>query len=389
MNFAPIELTPEVLDFWRDVRAFFAEHVTDGVLEQERRGGDGFNEALHLAMGSRGWVTPSWPVELGGAGLDELRERILALELGRSGAPTILASTTLLPAIAIERFAQGELRSRLLHGIASGSVRVCLGYTEPDCGSDLAAVRTRAVRDGDEWVITGQKMFTTGAQHCQYCFCLTRTDPELPKHKGLTVFLVPLDLHGVDIRAIGTLGGERTNFVHFDDVRVPDGYRLGAVNDGWAVVGVPLAAEHSMGDGGSEQSGGRIYAATLRRLLDHVVRHRYAETDGPAGTRGDDPVLRARLARVALDLEAIEVTPGPMGRILAADLLVRGAADLLDLLGSVGVLSHGSLGAVADGFAEYAYRFAPGTTIYGGSTDIHRNMVAQHVLGLPRSASRS
>ena len=273
----------------------------------------------------------------------------------------------------------------MLRGIADGSIRVCLGYTEPDCGSDLAAVRTRAIRDGDEWVVTGQKMFTTGAQFCQYCFCLTRTDPDRPKHKGLTVFLVPLDLPGVEIRPIGTLGGERTNFVHLDDVRVPDEYRLGDVNDGWAVVSAPLAAEHGMGDAdGDEESGGRVYAATLQRLFDEVIAHlRNVDADGT--TPIDDPLVRPRLARVALDLERIAVSPGPMGRILAAELLLHHAGDLLELLGPAALLSHGSPGAALDGFAEYAHRFAPGTAIYGGTTDIHRNMIAQHVLGLPRS----
>jgi alkylation response protein AidB-like acyl-CoA dehydrogenase len=212
----------------------------------------------------------------------------------------------------------------------------------------------------------------------------------VPRHKGLTVFLVPLDLPGVEIRPIRTLGGERTNFVHFDDVRIADEHRLGGVNDGWAVVSVPLAAEHGMGDtGDDEESGGRMYAATLQKLFDLVIGQLRSEVGASGAARIDDPLVRTRLARVAVDLELATVTPGPMGRILAAEVLIRDAADLLEMLGPAALLSHGTPGAVADGFAEYAYRFAPGTAIYGGSTDIHRNMVAQQVLGLPRSTPRA
>jgi alkylation response protein AidB-like acyl-CoA dehydrogenase len=389
MNFSALELDDEVLAFWKDARSFFEEHVTDEVLDDERRSGGGFNEALHLAMGERGWVAPTWPISDGGADLDPLRARILALELERSGAPTILASTTLLPPVAIAAFASDELKHEVLPEVAAGRVRISLGYTEPDCGSDLAAVRTRAVRDGDEWVVNGQKMFTTGSQFCQYCFCLTRTDPELPKHKGLTVFLIPLDLPGVDIRPIGTIGGERTNFVHFDDVRVHDRYRLGEVNDGWAVVSAPLAAEHALGGAeGEEPSGGSAYAVTLARLIDHVVDWARAE-HGPDGRPLiEDPRVQDRLARAALDLEVADVTPGPMGRVITSDVLIRDAADLLEIVGPLGLVPHGEPDAVIDGYPEYAYRFAPGTAIYGGSTDIHRNMIAQLFLGLPRSTPK-
>jgi alkylation response protein AidB-like acyl-CoA dehydrogenase len=387
VNFAAIELDPETKSFWADCRAFFDEHVTDAVHEEERRTGNGFNEALHLAMGRRGWVAPQWPVDEGGAGLDNLRARIVQLELARSGAPTILASTTLLPPVAIRIFGNDALRAEVLPGVARGTIRICLGYTEPDCGSDLAAVRTRAVRDGDEWVIDGQKMFTTGAQHCQYCFCLTRTNVEARKHKGLTVFLVPLDLPGIEVRPIDTVGGERTNFVHFDAVRVNDHFRLGPVDEGWAVVSAPLAQEHGI-DEEDEVRAGNTYATTTRRLLDAVVEWARAQVNEDGTTLLDDVNVRERLARVELDIELSEVSPGPMGRIVSAETMVRDVADLLELVGPCGVLAHGEDGAVADGIVEYGFRFAPGTTIYGGSTDIHRNLIAERMLGLPRSTPR-
>jgi len=389
VNFSPLELDAETLDFWNEVRAFFDEHVTEEVHERERRTGGGFHEELHLAMGERGWVAPTWPSNEGGAGLDPLRAAIIAREVTRSGAPSILAGTTLLPASSIRVHGNEQLQREVLPGIANGTIRVCLGYTEPDTGSDLAAVRTRAVRDGDEWIINGQKMFTTGAQFCQYCFCLTRTNPDVAKHKGLTVFLVPLDLPGIEIRGIGTVGGERTNFVHYDDVRVPDHFRLGAVDEGWTVVSEPLATEHGIGrDEALAIEPPGSYVNTTRRLLAAVVDELQDAVDGDGHARLHDPSLLERLGRVVVDIEVTSVTPGPMGRIISADTLERDASDLLELVGAPGLLAHGELGAVQDGYPEYAFRYAPGTRIYGGSTDIHRNLVAEHMLGLPRSTPR-
>lgn len=387
MNFSAIDLEEDIRQFWSDCRSFFEETVTEAVHEEERRTGGGFNEEVHLAMGRRGWVAPRWSLEDGGADLEPLKARIVAHEFARSGAPAILASTTLLPALSIRKYGDELLRSEVLPGIAKGSIRVCLGYTEPDCGSDLAAVKTRAVRDGDEWVINGQKMFTTGAQFCQYCFCLTRTNPDVAKHKGLTVFLVPLDTPGVDVRGIGTLGGERTNFVHFDEVRLSDRFRLGPVDEGWGVISEPLDQEHGI-DRDDDSGAAGTYAKTTRRLLDAVVEWLRTQKTPEGAPLIDDPLVQDRIGRVALDIEVSEASPGPMGRIISADTLVRDASDLLELVGPSGLLPHGADGAVKDGLIEYGFRFAPGTTIYGGSTDIHRNLVAERFLGLPRSTPR-
>lgn len=391
MNFAAFELDDETIAFWEEARAFFDEHVTAEVLEDERINGGGFNEGLHLAMGKRGWAAPRWSVEDGGAGLDRRKAGIVAIELARSNAPNILATTTLLPPVAIRLFAVDELKAEVLPKVADGTVRISLGYTEPDCGSDLAAVRTRAERDGDEWVINGTKMFTTGAQFCQYCFLLTRTDPDLPKHKGLTVFLLPLDLPGVEVRPVETLGGERTNFVYLEDVRVPDRYRLGAVNDGWTVVSAPLKSEHGMDDsddGDSPMAAGAHYTRNLIRLYDATVA--WAETNVDAdGTRQIDRAdVRAQLATVAVDIAMATAAPGPHGRNLAADTIIRDATVLFDLIGTEALISDGQPDAPANGLADYVFRFAPGTAIYGGTTDVHRNLIAEQYLGLPRSTPR-
>jgi alkylation response protein AidB-like acyl-CoA dehydrogenase len=391
VNFSPVELDAATKEFWVEVRAFFDSYVTPEVHEEERRTGNSFVEPMHRAMGERGWVAPRWSAADGGAGLDAVRAAIIAAELTRADAPARVTTTTLLPAVAIRMFGNEQLKADVLAGVAAGAINIALGYTEPDCGSDLAAARTRAIRRGDEWAINGQKMFCSGAQCCQYCFCLTRTNPDAPKHRGLTVFLVPLDLPGVEIRPIFTVGGERTNFVHFDDVRIPDHYRIGPVDEGWRVMSAPLAQEHGIGekDDLAQTGQGATCAAIMRRLLNAVVAWLRDRVDAEGRPLLADPVTRERLARVALDIEVSEVTPGPMGRVIGSDALVRAASDLLELVGPAGLLPHGSDGAVAEGIAEYAFRFAPGTAIYGGTTEIHRNLIAEHSLGLPRSTPRS
>jgi 3-oxocholest-4-en-26-oyl-CoA dehydrogenase alpha subunit len=396
MDFSQVPLDASEREFLDEVRAFMAEHVTEEVLEEERRTGSGFNERVHLALGARGWIMPTWPRERGGAGLDRVRARILELEMRRAGVPSITHSTTGLVLAAVEKSGQPDLVAELLPGVAAGTVRFCLGYTEPDGGSDIAAAKTRAVRDGDEWVINGSKIFTTGAQNCQYTFLITRTDPELPKHRGLTMFLVPLASLGVEIQAVRTYGGERTNIVYYSDARISDRYRLGGVNDGWSVLHGPLDAEHGVGRArgaaaqvlGSASLGdlsiGTSFLQTLGRAIDGALAWACTTTRADGSRPIDDRMVRYRLGTVAMHMEAGLATPGPMGRVKGSDALVHGAADLMDLVGPASLLSEGSPGADLTGVIDYAHRFAQGTATYGGTVEVFHGIIAQHVLGLPR-----
>ncbi len=294
---------------------------------------------------------------------------------------------------SVERWLAEDLSRDLLLAAARGEILFCLGYTEPDGGSDLAAARTRAVRDGDEWLIQGQKMFTTGAQHCDYAFLLARTDLDAPKHKGLTMFLVPLRVPGVEIQAVHTLGGERTNMVFFDNVRVADSHRMGPENQGWMVLNAPLNVEHGMDEGGPkplEELPG-AYAPAIGPLIDalRAAIAWAAETDADGRRPIDDPEVRARLAEVELDLAVAGVTPGPLGRVLSSGVFIRDAAELVDIVGADALISRQQPGAVGDGAIEFAHRFAQGHAIYGGTTDIFRNMIAEKFLGMPRSRPRS
>jgi alkylation response protein AidB-like acyl-CoA dehydrogenase len=400
MDFSVRELDDETRRFWAEVREFLDEHLTDEVREHEWRTGDGFNEGLHLALGTKNWIFPTWPAEDGGAGLSPLQAAILERELTARHEPSITRGTTRLVSGAVRRYASAELKAEVLPAAARGEVRMSLGYTEPDTGSDLANVKTKAVRDGDEWTINGQKMFTTGAHNCQYTFLVTRTNPDVPKHKGLTMFLVPLDSPGVEIGPVHTLGGERTNMVYYDDVRVPDRFRLGAVDDGWRVVAGALNEEHGMDEDGPrplDQSAGENtmymdeYIEAFALLCEWAVDPSSAGALPGLGDRrpADDPITRRRLARIAFDLELSRMTPGPMGRIVGVENFIHDAAEMLDILGPAGLLVRGAEGVVAEGWLEYAHRFAQGTAIYGGTTDVHRNIIAEHFLGMPRSRPSS
>ncbi|MFN8028424.1 MAG: acyl-CoA dehydrogenase family protein, partial [Acidimicrobiia bacterium] len=342
---------------------------------------------------------PTASPEAGGAGLDPVRAALLVgEEKRRAGVLFPVKGSNALVTDVVERFADESVRASVLERVATGEVTCCLAYTEPDCGSDAAAVKTRAVRDGDDWVISGQKMFSTGAHLCQYAMVTARTNPDVPKHRGITLFLVPLEQPGVERSGIATIGGERTNFIYFDEARVPDSHRLGPVDQGWQVASGALAAEHGMSaeHGGFERaptadpdivralSGAGDWQGVLRRVLDAVVAWARV-TDGADGRPLlDDPVVRRRLARIELDVAVAEATPEPFGRVVSSDVLIRDTADLIDLCGPAGLLPAGEPGSAADGMVEWAHRFAQGTSIYGGTTDIQRNLIAEQFLGLPR-----
>ncbi|MGY1740050.1 MULTISPECIES: acyl-CoA dehydrogenase family protein [unclassified Blastococcus] len=387
MDFGTVELTPEQEQFQKEVRTFLDEIVTEEVHEHERVTGDGFHEGVHLALGERGWLFPAWPVEEGGAGLDRVCQRILALEIARRRVPYVTHSTTGLVWAAVELSADPELAARLKPEVAAGRVRFCLGYSDPEGGSDIAGATLRAVRDGDEWVLNGSKLWTTGAHNCQYAFLITRTDPEAPKHKGLTMFLVPLDSPGVEIQAIRTYGGERTNAVYYTDVHVSDLYRMGDVNAGWATLQGPLSAEHGAGrpdDGLADIAQGVGYTRFFERAIDAAARWA-KRTTRPDGTLvADDPAFLDALGRLVVETEASHVTPGLMGRNKGSLAYIDGIAQLIDLVGPEALLAHGADGAIEDGVIEEAHRFAQGTATYGGTTEVFKGMIAQHVLGLPR-----
>jgi 3-oxocholest-4-en-26-oyl-CoA dehydrogenase alpha subunit len=391
MDFGPIPLSAADLAWWDELRTFLDEVVTEDVLEHERQSGSGHNQELHRKLGRRGLVMARWSAERGGAGLSSLQEYLLERELVEREVPTVTRTTTINVANTLATRGSERVQREVLPGVANGSTCICLGYTEPECGSDMAAVRTRAVPNSrGGWTINGQKMFTTGAQHCDYSFVLARTDPEAPNHRGLTMFLVPLAAPSrVSIQAVHTISGERTNIVFYDDVAVSDDLRVGEVHAGWATVNEALAAEHAdideSPDGIPPPDFGGRYDFELRRLLDDALAWAAGIDPATGAPRLDDPSVRRRLAEAAVDYELALSTPGHFGRVSSSDALLRWASEFLDMVGPSGLIMRGEPGAVLDGRFEWWHRFTQGTAIYGGTTDIFRNMIAQRDLGLPRS----
>ena len=246
MDFSAVVLTDDQQAFAEEVRAFLDEHLTPEVYAGVRAKAEHFDKGLILALGAKGWLMPRWRSEDGGAELDDVCVKILETELARRDAQALVGDQ--LPWPAVEAHADPGLRDELKPQVASGEVRFCLGYTEPDGGSDIAGAKTRAVRDGDEWVINGQKIFTSNAQNSQYVFLITRTDPTLPKHKGMTMFLVPTSSPGFERQPLPTIGDETTNVSFYSDIRLSDRYRIGEVNNGWSTLHGPLDVEHHIGE---------------------------------------------------------------------------------------------------------------------------------------------
>jgi alkylation response protein AidB-like acyl-CoA dehydrogenase len=331
-----------------------------------------------------GWITG--PEELGGRGLPASFERsyreiaagyatppqmVFAIGLGMV-APTILAHAT------------REVRAAYLPALHRGDLVACQLFSEPIAGSDLAGIQTRAVRDGDEWVISGQKVWTSGAQHSDIGEIITRTSPDKPKHKGLTMFVVGMKTPGVEVRPLRQMtGGASFNEVFFDEVRVPDSHRLGDVDEGWTVALTTLMNERAaIGAGGA---GGRSIG--FARFIQ-MVRHFEV---------ADDAVIRQQLADVYVHQEVAKLTnlramaktragqlPGPemsIAKLAGTQNMQRVAALLVPILGPRLVADTGEWGTYA--WAEYVLGI-PGGRIAGGTDEVMRNIVGERVLGLPK-----
>ncbi|MCA2265477.1 acyl-CoA dehydrogenase family protein [Mycobacterium marseillense] len=389
MDFSRVALSPEDQDFHDQFREFLTEHVTDEVRRRDRETGENFSEPVHLALGEAGYLESDWRLESEG-GFNPVRRRIFHLEIGRAHAPWFHWGTTAVVARLVRQFGAPELSSQVLPGVLSGEIRLCLGYTEPEGGSDVATCKTRAVRDGDAWIINGSKMFTSNAQNAKYVFLLTNTDPQGPKHKNLTMFLVPLDSEGIEVQAIRTVDGDRTNIVYYSDVRVDDLYRIGEVNGGWTVMRFALDAEHGITE---VQDHG---LQNISMLSEHG--HLMAEAaDGVAailsrpdasGRRPiDDEATKYRLGRAMARIEAAMSTPGMYGRVGLIQTMREVSQELMDLLGAASALptdTTGSADFADNGATEFIFRHGVPAGIYGGTMEVFRNMIAQHELGLGR-----
>jgi len=389
MDFRPGERSDR---FRAEVRAFLAETVTDAMRERAHATGTYHDWTLHRALGAKGWIAATWPRELGGQAREPSEMAAFHEEAQLAEAPIDGLLITMMVANTIRDLGSEAQKRELIPPMIRGEALVALGYSEPGAGSDVSAVRTRAVRDGAGWRIDGEKVFTSLAHESQFVFLLTRTNPDKPKRDGLTLFLVPLDTPGIEIRPIRTLGGERTNATFYRDVRVDDRFRIGEVDAGWSVLSVALTHERA---GGSQEG---------TRVLAQFVEWARAARDAEGHLRIDDPGVLEAVARVAIHNEVSYLLgrrPGwlmergepaavasSIGRLFYTTGFQRTCSDLLDLLGPEAVLQHGEPGAPADGWIERAHRHAAVGTIYAGSSEIQRTIIARQGLGLPRGGER-
>jgi alkylation response protein AidB-like acyl-CoA dehydrogenase len=378
MDFSSVELSREDQEFFDELRALIAKHVTDEVLARQREFGENFDEQVHLALGEAGYLAADWKTEAE-RGFSEVRRRIFQLEIARAHTPWYHWGTTSVVARLVQQFGAPELAAKVVPGVLSGEIRLCLGYTEPEGGSDVATCKTRAARDGDTWIINGSKMFTSNAQNARYVFLLTNTDPHGPKHKNLTMFLVPLESPGIEIQGIRTLDGDRTNIVYYSDVRVDDLFRIGEVNGGWTVMRSALDSEHGMVD---PEDHGLQYIAAMSAHGD--VMAEVVDTVAGLVAEVDDDSVQYRLGRSFARMEAALSTPGMFGRVAIAQTMRDISPDLMDILGTASVLPTGTQGSASDGAAEHLYRLSLPLGIYGGTLEVFRNMIAQHALKLGR-----
>jgi alkylation response protein AidB-like acyl-CoA dehydrogenase len=388
-----IDFTPEHEALRKEIRSYYRELFTAELraafeAEHEEMGGPVFREIVGR-MGKDGWLGIGWPKEFGGKGLTALEQFIFWDETYRARAPLpIISVNTIGPTLM--QHGSDEQKAEFLPKILRGEMFFGVGYTEPSAGTDLASLKTSAVRDGDEYVINGQKIFTTHAHDCEYIWLAARTDPDAPKHAGISIILVPSDSPGFSLTPIYTLGRERTNATFHENVRVPVSNLVGHENQGWALITSQLNHE-------------RITLAApgvADRMLDEVWRWA-CETPSPGGGRMiDEGWVQVQLAKVFAKLEALKVlnwrsawtiTKGNPNMADASALKVFGTEFiqesynlLLEIVGAAGAIKEGEPGTMFHGLLEASYRTAGTYTFGGGVNEVQRDIIAAAGLGLPR-----
>jgi alkylation response protein AidB-like acyl-CoA dehydrogenase len=341
-----------------------------------------------------GWAGISWPKEYGGRGATLMQQVIFWQEMARAGAPpmaNVLGLGLIGPTIIA--FGNEAQKQRFLTKILNAEEIWCQGFSEPNAGSDLAALQTEARLDGDHYLINGQKVWTSYGWIADWCEVVVRTDPSVPKHKGLTVLLVDMKTPGVGVRPLRQMTGETEfNEVFFRDVRVPVGNVVGKVNSGWDVAIGTLMHERGTFGAGLQV----IYKRNMDRLIE--LSHTIQRNGRPAA---DDPIVRQKLAQCYAEIEIMRLNqmrafsrisatgiPGPEGsiqKIFWSELNQRFQQVAQELLGPYGQLSAEDEHAIDRGIWSYGYLRARGNTIEAGTSEVQRNIIGHFVLGLPRS----
>jgi alkylation response protein AidB-like acyl-CoA dehydrogenase len=385
-----IDLTDEQRALRDELRAYFGSLMSaqSGEGMDAESMGPSYRSIIRQ-MGTDGWLGVGWPKEYGGHGRGPIDQLIFLEEASRAGAPIPMVTlNTVGPTIA--QFGTKEQKRRFLPGILAGEVHFAIGYTEPGAGTDLASLRTRAIRDGEEYLVNGQKVFTTGAHDADFIWLACRTDPDAPKHKGISILIVDTTIPGFKWTPIWTVGGGHTNATYYEDMRVPVGMRVGDENGGWRMITTQLNFERvALGP-----------AAGIFKSLDAVTGWA-KETTGPDGCRMiDREWVRLNLARVRAKVEIAELfnwrvawlqengelNPADASamKVYGTELRIESLRLLMEVLGPAATLRQGSPGSVLHAALESNYRSAIVGTFGGGVNEIQREIVAAAGLKMPR-----
>jgi len=396
---------PEAESFRLSIRAWLVENLPPGWFEpgfeqsdEERKE---FNRTWTEKLFAGGWICAGWPVEYGGKGLSLLEQVVLNEEFASAGAPMradFFGDTLVGPTIL--QWGTEEQKKEFIPGILQGKIAWCQGFSEPNSGSDLASLKTSAVLDGDEWLINGQKVWTTQAQHADYVFLMCRTDPNAPQHAGISYLLVPMRQEGVDVRPITQVDGSAEfNEVFFTNVRCPKGNVVGGVNNGWKVAMTTLGFER----GSSSTTGHRRFLKEWQTIVAEAKR-RHKNED----LRVRDDLVRSWQKVKIMEINGFRSLTDSLNNTHDAVLLGacnkmfwseahRASMELaIDILGMDGQILTGgggesSLPGMGRGRADYpvselqaSFFFSRSETIWGGTAEIQRNIIGERALGLPK-----
>lgn len=385
-----LDLTTEQREFRNELRRYLADMMNDALSRELSSGGEGGGPEFRKAMkqmGRDGLLGISWPKQYGGQERSAIEQFIFADEVQAVGFPLpFLTLSTVGP--TLREYGTEEQRQHFCPRILAGEIFFAIGYSEPAAGTDLASLQTSAQRDGDEWVINGQKMWTSLAQFADYIWLAARTDPKAKKHRGLSIFLVPTDSKGYSRQTIRTVGGVSTNATFYDDVRVPAENLIGGENNGWRLITGQLNHERI-----SLMTVGR-----MKRDLEAVTEWaRRTKVDG--GRVVDKPWVQQNLARIYAKTQVLrlmnwkqawvaeqgqpQMADSSAIKVYGSELQMEAYRALIEVLGASGILVKGSPGAVLHGRIESAYRNGLIFTFGGGTNEIQRDIIAMAGMGMP------
>lgn len=389
------DFTSEQLAFLKEVEDFLDAHHDPAVMDPTRENMAQIvdtpeRRAFLRMLADNGWLGITWPREWGGQESDGVYEYLLNEALAARGAPQIGKGVGIVGK-TILRHGSDKLKREFLPKILNAEIEFAVGYSEPDAGSDAAAMRLKATRADGGWVLNGQKIWTTSAHFADWYWVGARTDPEAPKHTGITLFLVPMDHPKLTVNAIWTMGDERTNEVFFDDVFVSDDYVVGELGRGFQYISEALDLERFT----------MFTLSPIRKRLELLLDHvRSGSRDGRP--LKDDPVIRGELARLATEAEVAKVlgyrflaksvaggaaptVEASEYKLFATEFSKRLANASMDIAGPAAQLRVGTEDAPMRGRAESTYRYTVLDTIGGGTSEVQKNIIARRKLGLPKN----